>query len=242
MYSEDIAIENFIDFCDYMQIDEYEIAVEMDKNPFKTIFDKFVEFVKWIWEKITKLFKKNKLDINAIYEESKEKEGDSKLVAYVPNLEIGNKYRTIYKRYIEYLKKWFNIKDRFIQTEDNDNKEFEDQIIKDSKLLIEDFNNIKDTVNELSKDKSFSNYDNGVEFMPLSNFQKFNNNIFEDCKNIKGLCDEFSKDKLVKTFARFSSISNTFIRSTETALSSLTSLLVLTNRIIIYSRAVNNKK
>lgn len=107
--------------------------------------------------------------------------------------------------------------------------------------MIEDFNNIKDTVNELSKDKSFSNYDNGVEFMPLSNFQKFNNNIFEDCKNIKGLCDEFSKDKLVKTFARFSSISNTFIRLTETALSSLTSLLVLTNRIIIYSRAVNNK-
>ena len=29
MYSEDIAIENFIDFCDYMQIDDYEIADEM---------------------------------------------------------------------------------------------------------------------------------------------------------------------------------------------------------------------
>ena len=52
MYSEDIAIENFIDFCDYMQIDECDIAEE---GFFKTAINKFVEFVKWILGKDYKI-------------------------------------------------------------------------------------------------------------------------------------------------------------------------------------------
>ena len=240
MYSEDIAIESFIDFCDYMQIDEYEIAEE---GFFKTAINKFVKFIKWIWEKITGLFKKNKKDIETLHEETSEMIKEEKQKSgtdsssYVPSKEIGDKFKKNYKTVysiisvsVDHLKKYENNKDP--------NPVDYLRLKTSNEIYITMAKDISRECKKLSEDKRFKDYQNPVQYVPISELEKENTDLFNSSKILKEAIDLLNENSdACKNDKCLKIIMDLCIAS----LSAVADLLVLTKMITGYTNEVNKQ-